>query len=54
VRWHDILGHVLQEAPVAFYGPSLVLDRKGLPAGMYIVEPMAKGKSLGFVRVLCE
>jgi hypothetical protein len=54
VRWHDILGHVVHEAPVAFYGPSLVLDRKGLPAGMYIVEPMAKGKSLGFVRVLCE
>jgi hypothetical protein len=54
VRWHDVLGHLVRETDVRQYGPSLLLDRTSLPAGIYMVEPMAHGKSLGFVRVVCE
>lgn len=54
VRWHDVMGRIVAESAVELLGPSLVLDRQDLPAGMYLVEALSHGRTLGTVRVVCE
>ncbi len=54
IRWHNALGQVVMHAQVEMHGKSVVLDRNGLPSGIYIVELMSGNRSLGFVRVVCE
>lgn len=54
VRWHDVMGRIVAETDIELLGPSLVLDRQALPAGMYLVEVLSHGRSIGTVRVVCE
>lgn len=54
VVWRDVLGRELKRAPVGRLGPSFILERGALPAGLYLVEVQAKGFSLGTVKVVCE
>lgn len=54
VVWRNVLGQVLRRDPVGRLGPSFVLERRGLPNGLYLVEVLAKDRSLGVVKVVCE
>ncbi len=54
VRWHDVMGRIVAGTAVEHLGPSLVLDRHALPAGLYLVEILSNGRTLGTVRVVCE
>lgn len=54
VVWRNALGQVLRRDPVGRLGPSFVLERRGLPNGLYLVEVRDKDRSLGVVKVVCE
>lgn len=54
VVWRNPLGQVLRRDRVGGLGPSFVLERRGLPNGLYLLEMLAKDRSLGMVRVMCE
>lgn len=54
VVWRNVLGQVLHRDPVGRLGLSYVLERRGLPNGLYLVEVLGKDRSLGVVKVVCE
>lgn len=54
VVWRDVLGREVQRSGVKQNGPSIVLERKDLPVGLYYVEVLAKDHRLGAVKVVCE
>lgn len=54
VRWRDVLGREWRRAAVERLGPSYILDRNGLPAGLYLVEVFDSQGSLGVVKVVCQ
>jgi hypothetical protein len=54
VIWRDLSGRVVQRSAVGRIGPTYILERQGLPAGLYLVEVTGRQGSLGVVRVMCE
>lgn len=54
VVWRDALGRVLKRTAVERLGPSFVLERDGLPTGLYMVEVLGRKGSLGVVKVVCQ
>ncbi len=52
--WRDGLGRTVRSEPALNNGPTTVLARKDLPAGLYVLEVFRKGKPLGSTRVLIE
>ncbi|HRO41172.1 MAG TPA: hypothetical protein PLZ25_14775, partial [Flavobacteriales bacterium] len=51
VIWRDALGREVKCSHVARLGPSFILERDGLPGGLYVVEVRTKERSLGVVKV---
>jgi hypothetical protein len=54
VIWRDALGRVVRRTAVGQIGPTYILEREGLPAGLYMVEVLGSKGTLGVVKVLCE
>ncbi len=52
--WRDAMGRMVRSEPAMNNGPTTVLARKELPAGLYVLEVFRKGKPLGSTRVLIE
>lgn len=52
--WRNPLGQVLRRDRAGRLGPSFTLERRGLPNGLYLVEVLAKDRSLGVVKVMCQ
>ncbi len=52
--WRDAMGRLVRSEPALNNGPTTVLARKELPAGLYVLEVYRKGKPLGSTRVMIE
>lgn len=52
--WRDARGRLVRSEPALNNGPTTVLTRKELPAGLYVLEVFRKGKPLGSTRVMIE
>ncbi|MBV6405437.1 MAG: hypothetical protein GFGODING_02210 [Flavobacteriales bacterium] len=52
--WRDAMGRVVRSEPALNDGPTTVLVRKELPAGLYALEVFRKGRPLGSTRVIIE
>ena len=52
--WRDGMGRMVRSEPALNNGPTTVLARKELPAGLYVLEVFRKGKPLGSTRVMVE
>ncbi|MBK9274116.1 MAG: hypothetical protein IPM49_06195 [Flavobacteriales bacterium] len=52
--WRDAMGRLVRSEPALNNGPTTVLARKELPAGLYVLEVFRKGKPLGSTRVMIE
>jgi len=52
--WRDALGRAMRSEPAITNGPTTVLARRELPAGLYMVEVLRDGKTLGSATVIIE
>ena len=52
--WRDATGRLVRSEPALNNGPTTVLARKELAAGLYVLEVYRKGKPLGSTRVMIE
>ncbi|MBK7268624.1 MAG: hypothetical protein IPI07_03625 [Flavobacteriales bacterium] len=52
--WRDALGRVVRSEPALNNGPTTVLARKELSTGLYMVEVLRDGKTLGTSKVMFE
>jgi len=52
--WRDGLGRMVRSEPALNNGPTTVLHRKELSTGLYLVEVLRDGKTLGTAKVMLE
>jgi len=54
LRWYDMTGRCVRNEPAEQNGPTILLHRAQLPSGLYVVEALDHGRSIGRAKVLCE
>jgi len=54
LRWFDQTGRCVRDERVVMNSPSVTLDRRGLPTGMYIIAALQKDLVIGRAKVICE
>jgi len=52
--WRDALGRMVRSEPALNNGPTTVLARKELSTGLYMIEVLRDGKTLGTAKVMFE
>ena len=52
--WWDAQGRVVAIAAVRLRGPSVLVERRGLATGVYVLEARRQGTSLGRAQVILD